>query len=122
MPHPCWERCPEARLIRIELPRVNVEHRGLTLEAVEAADGPPGAAIGEQTEVPAAHGQRQRGETRRRAWELKQPAGRPIDAVRDTRCRRDAVPVVPDREDAGVVLPIPISPMINRSAPAVISS
>src|SRR5664279_3488372 len=49
--------CPNAfytRLIGIELPRVEIKHRGLAVDVVDAANGPARDKVRQQAKIPAA--------------------------------------------------------------------
>ena len=79
-----WRSTPrDARLVRVDLPRVEVEDRRLPVDAVDALDRPARGAVRQQPEEAAAAGRQLRDmQPRRRDRQLEQPVLRRGSAKR----------------------------------------
>src|SRR5262249_38323689 len=94
----------EARLFRIDFPRVQIEHRRALFDAGHAAAAPARPAVGQDAEVAAAADRQvHAAELYGRSWNFEDRAAVARDDVRMPRRRRDAVAIVMDRVDARVV-------------------
>src|SRR6476661_8428842 len=94
---------PQPRLLRIDLPGMHVEHGGTAL-AIQPADSPRRPGVRQQSKIGTSrHRKIDAAETYRRRWELEQGARRAPQHVNVTPGLGDAVAVVLDGEDAGVV-------------------
>src|SRR5687767_14628999 len=94
----------EFRLVGIDLPRVQVEDGRAILLLVDSRDPPAGPPIWQDAEIAAAgHRQIQRTELRRRTGYFDQASHRSVDSIRTPIRNRNAVAVVSDWEDAGVI-------------------
>src|SRR2546421_5211618 len=103
VPEPMRPRHGRTWLVRVELPRVDVEDHGLSLPLVHARDGRAEQGLGDEAEISAPDGQVGPGQPRRPDRNLPQllAVGR-RDGMRKARGRRKTVPVVGDRIHARV--------------------
>src|SRR5581483_10271462 len=90
------------RLLRIDLPRMDVEDGGLPVVAVHPRDVGPRPPVRQQPEIAPTSTRHVRPKARGRGhWNFEDAPSR--RKKRKSRCVRDAVAVVPDRKDARAI-------------------
>src|SRR5918999_4588981 len=105
MAQPAQTASRQSRLIRIDLPRMQVEDRRPVLTRIDPANPPLCPSVREQPEIAAAADRKiHRAEPDRRPGRLDKRTGLAIQDVRLPGRYRNSVTIVVDREDAGVVL------------------
>src|SRR5258706_10606504 len=103
VPQPRSECYRQPGLVRVNLPGMNVSDDGQPL-LPGAADSEPGIPLGQKAEISATgYGHAVVPDPKSREWVLYQRAGRGLNAKRGAGRGRDAVPVMMDGKDAGVV-------------------
>src|SRR6188508_1830652 len=98
------ERRRQPRLIWIDLPRVQIEGDWLSLAPVHRRDAASRPGVWQKPEIAAAADRQVlAAQTHRRTGQLPKRPRRPRNHIRVTGRARDAVPIMADWENAGVV-------------------